>query len=461
MRKALTVMLAASALATPVAPLWANPGLPDLVAVRDAALEDRTAWDVTESLTTEVGVRPVGTPAMDRARDWGVAILKKHGFRNVRVENFTTPAWRRIGEDHAEIVGPYPHRLNILALGKSASTPEAGIEAPIALFRTYQELLDQPPGALDGKIAVVTQRMARTQDLSGYVSISMQRILGASEAKARGAVGFLTRSLSTANDAAPHTGGAKASGIPAGALSPADSDLLENMVARGVPVTLRLKMMSELIEAVPAYNISGDLPGTGKEIIVVGGHLDSWDVGTGAVDDAAGIGIMLAAAKLAVRGKAKPRRTLRVVLWGSEEQGGSSAAYAREHQENAAQIVVAGESDNGADRIFAMALPRGSANHPAMQAFVAAVAPLKVALHPTPAVSGGADISDLVKAGVPTVRFEQDLSRYMDIHHSVNDTIAMVDPDQLAQNVAVWATFMRAVAYGDIDFRQLAAAPKE
>ncbi|MGR4890701.1 M20/M25/M40 family metallo-hydrolase [Sphingopyxis sp. LARHCG72] len=454
LRNILGTTVAAVLLASPAA---ANPTASDLSAVRDAALKDRTAWDVTESLSTEVGPRPVGSPAMDRARDWGVAMLKKHGFQNIRVETFTTPAWRRIGDDHAEIVGPYPHRMKILALGKSASTPESGLEAPVAVFRTYQELLDQPVGALQGKIAVVTQKMTKTQDLSGYVGIFAQRIRGAYEAKARGAVGYLTRSISTADDSAPHTGGAQASGIPAGALSPADSDLLENMAARGTPVTIRLRMASEMVEAAPAYNISGDLPGSGSEVVVVGGHLDSWDVGTGAVDDAAGIGIMLAAAKLAAQGKGKPRRTLRVVMWGSEEQGGSSAAYAREHQADLARIVVAGESDTGADRIFAISLPKASAGHPAMQAFVSTIAPLKVFLRREAAEDGGADISDIVKAGVPTVSFDQDMSRYMDIHHSENDTIAMVDREQLAQNVAVWATFMRAVAFSDIDFRSLAA----
>lgn len=455
-----SAILAAAALTATVGHAYTGPQVANLQSVRDSALKDGLAWDVTESLTTEIGARPVGSPAMDRARDWGVATLKKHGFQNIRVETFTTPVWKRVGNDEATVTGPYPHLLKVLALGNSVSTPERGIEAPIILFRSYQELLDQAPGSLNGKIAVVTQRMTPTQDLSGYFANFIQRVNGAYEAEARGAIGYLTRSVSTASDSAPHTGGARTSGIPAAALSPAHGDLLEQIYARGKPVTIRLKLISTTVPVAAVYNISGEIPGTGDEVIVVGGHLDSWDVGTGAADDAAGIGIMIAASKLATAGKVRPKRTVRMVLWGSEEQGGSSTAYAAQHGASASKIVFAGESDAGADRIFAAALPKNSAHHPAMRAFASALAPLKVLVRRHAADQGGADISDLIKAGVPTVDFDQDMSRYMDIHHSENDTLAMVDRDQLAQNVAVWAMFIRAVAYSDIDFRALAATKR-
>ena len=178
------------------------------------ALADPTAWNVLESLTTDVGPRPVGSPAMTRARDWGMATLKALGFENVHVEPFTAAAWSR-GAESAEVVGPSPQKLHILGLGRAAPTPAGGITAEIALFRSYQELLDQPAGALKGKIAVVTQAMRKTQDGSGYGAINAQRTQGPVEAAKRGAVAYLLRSLSTIDNREPHAGGAAAGGIPA------------------------------------------------------------------------------------------------------------------------------------------------------------------------------------------------------------------------------------------------------
>lgn len=448
-------LLAAALVALPMASRAQD--LAALAQVRDRALADHTAWDLTESLTTEIGPRPVGTPAMDRSRDWAVAKLKALGFTNVKVETFPTPAWTRVGQDTAEVVSPYPQPLQILAFGRSPSTPPEGLTAEIALFRTADELLAQPVGALKGKIAVVTQKMVRTQDMSGYGALIGQRSLGP-EAERRGAVAYLARSVTTADSRLPHTGTGRAGGIPSGALSSSDADLLERMAARGRPVVVRIRMRSTTNPAATAYNVSGELPGSTDELVIVGGHLDSWDPGTGAVDDAAGVGITLAAAKLAAAGPGKPRRTLRVVLWGSEEQFGSSAAYVAAHKDELGRMVVVGESDAGADRIYAAALPKEAWAHPAMRAFAEAVTPLGVIARPDPAAEAGPDVSGLAAAGAPFVDFSQDLTRYFDLHHSADDTLDKVDPRQLAQNVAVWAAFLHAVAYSDIDFRKAGVA---
>lgn len=447
-------LLGASA-GLPWGALHAQPLETRLAEVRDRALADDLAWRLVESLTTEVGARPVGSPAMDRARDWGVARLEALGFENIRVETYSMPAWRRGERAEARVVAPYGHRLEILTVGNSGSTPDEGLAAPVALFRTFQEMLDQPKGSLAGKIAVVTQKMARTQDISGYIAASPQRGSGAAEAEARGAVGYLVRSLSTADDSLPHTGHAAPSGIPAAALSPAAADLLERIAACGQPVVVRLKVPPSISETTQAYNISGDIPGETDDIVIMGGHLDSWDVGTGALDNASGVGISMAAAKIATA-HGKPRRTLRVVLWGAEEQGGSGPAYAKAHAATASRIVVGGEADTGADLAYAVALPKGGYDHPAMRAFRLAVTPLGVVVRTTPATSAGADLSDLVRAGVPPVHVAQDLAGYLEVHHSENDTLDRVDPAKLAQNVAVWAAFLHAVAYTDIDFRALA-----
>jgi hypothetical protein len=428
------------------------------IAVRDKALTDTLAWDITESLTSEVGARMTGSPAMERARDWAVAKFKELGFENVKVEAFTTPTWSR-GAESAEVVGPWPQKLAILGLGGSSPTPAGGLTAPIVVFKTYQAMLDQPPGSLTGKIAVVTQSMGRTQDGSSYGAVGVQRRMGAFEAAKRGAVGYLIRSLSTDDTRLPHTGGGAAGGIPAAALSPPDAELLERLAARGKPVTVKLDMASSANPASPAWNISGEIRGKDKpdEVIVLGGHLDSWDPGTGAIDDAAGIGITTAAAKLVAQA-GKPKRTIRVVMWGSEEQGGSSGAYLAAHKDAVGQMVVAGESDGGAGRIWSVSTPPAAAGHPAMTAFRAALPKMNVTVSRAPPSSGGADISGLISAGVPFVDFNQDMSRYFDLHHAADDTLDKIDPKELAQNTAVWAAFLYTVANSDVDFRPKPAA---
>jgi len=426
------------------------------IALRDKALADSTAWDVTESLSTEVGARPQGSPGMDRARDWGVAKLKALGFENVHVETFETESWLR-GPESAEVVAPYPQKLQILGLGRSSPTPPGGLEAEIVLFKTLDEMLAQPPGALAGKIAVVTEKMRRTQDIQGYGNAVRARGAGVEAAK-RGAVAYLVRSISTDDTRLPHGGGGAMSGIPMAALSTPDAELLERMVARGAPVRIKLAMSSTYRAKAPAYNVVGEIRGREKpdEVIVIGGHLDSWDAGTGAVDDAAGIGITTAAAKLISDLPQRPRRTIRVVMWGAEEQGGSGAAYAEAHKHEVGKIVVAGESDLGAGEIFNAKLPAGSLDHPAMKAFVAAARPLKVMISRELAEDGGADVEGLKRLGTPVVELQQDASRYFDLHHSADDTLDKVDPKELAQNVAVWTAFVYAVADSDIDFRKTA-----
>ena len=428
-------------------------------ALRDKALADTTGWDVVESLNTEVGARPVGSPAAQRARDWGVAKLKALGFENVHVEAFTTPAWSR-GAEFAEVVGPFPQTLHILGLGRSSPTPAGGLTAPIAVFHTYREFLAQPAGSLAGKIAVVTEKMIRTQDGSGYGAINAMRTQGPVEAAKRGAVGYLIRSLSTDDTRLPHAGSANPGGIPAAALSTPDAELLDHMSARGQPVTVRLAMASTYRTDAAAWNVVGEIRGreAPDEVLVVGGHLDSWDPGTGAIDDGAGVAIATAAAKLA--GGLHPRRTLRVVMWGSEEQGGSGEAYGAAHKAEVGKMVVVGESDLGAGRIWNLSLPKGSAGTPAMKAFLTAIGPLKVIVNATAPRFGGSDVEGLIAAGAPFVDFNQDASRYFDLHHAADDTLDKIDPAELAQNVAVWAAFLYTVADSDIDFRKAGAEAK-
>jgi hypothetical protein len=429
-------------------------------ALRDKALSDPTAWNILESITTEIGPRPVGTPANARARDWAVNKLKALGFSNVHVEPFAKPSWQR-GAESAEVVSPYPQRLAIIGLGNTVPTPPQGIEAPIVVLKSYAELLAVAPGVFTGKIVVVNQPMLRAKDGRGYgAEVAIRN--GDGEAAKRGAVAYLIRSVSTGSGRAPHTGaiwGKDTGKIPAAALGVPDADLLENMAARG-PVRVRLALANSVDANSQAWNVSGEIRGSTKpdEIIVIGGHFDSWDPGMGAIDDGAGLAIATAAANLIGKLPRHPRRTIRVVLWGSEESGGSSEAYLEAHKGELGKIVLAGESDSGSDRALAVRLPKGVARAKALAALPALLKPLKVYVLPQPALHGGSDVSGLEDAGVPVLDVEQDSSRYFDYHHSADDTLAVVDRKQLNQNVAVLAGLVYLLADSNLDFRKGRAA---
>jgi hypothetical protein len=428
------------------------------------ALDDPSAFNFVESLTTEIGQRLAGTDAHKRAVAWAEARLKAAGFDNVHSEPFTLPAWIR-GAESAEIVGTVPQHLAVAALGGSVATDADGVEAEVSLFRTYDDLLAAVPGSLNGKIAVVTQRMVRAQDGSGYGAANPIRRRGPSEAAKRGAVAYLLRSLGTENHRFPHTGALNyedgAPRIPAAALAIPDADQLERLAALG-PVRIRLLLTPTVRESAPSWNVVGEIKGAehSDEIVLIGGHLDSWDLGTGAIDDGAGTAIVFGAARLIAGLPQRPSRTIRVVLFGAEEMNFSGAAYAQAHEGETSKIVVAGEADFGARNVYSMQLPAGAAVSDFGQTLDRIIAPLGANLDRRPALGGGDDIRELQKAGVPVVSLRQDGLDYFDTHHTADDTLDKIDPKQLNQAVAVWSAFAYLAAASDVDFRGLAPAAK-
>jgi Zn-dependent M28 family amino/carboxypeptidase len=431
-------------------------------ALRDKALTDKTAWTVLESLTTDIGPRNVGSPGAVRAKDWGLATFKALGFANVRAEQFAKPSWIR-GEESAMITAPYAMKLSLLGLGNSVPTPAGGIEAEIVVFTTLGDLAAAPQSAVKGKIVVINQPMTRTQDGSGYGAGTAVRYVGPALAGQKGAVAYLTRSVSTSQSRQAHTGAMRyADGspqVPSAALGVPDADLLQRLAARGKPVKIKLVLNSHVDDKAVAWNVVGEIPGSAKpeELIVIGGHLDAWDPGEGAIDDGAGVAITTAAAKLIGDLPKHPRRTIRVVMFGSEETGGSSDAYVATHKDELARTVLIGESDTGGDKIFEVRLPEGSVDHPAMKAAVNTLAPLKIFLTRGAVGHAGSDVEGLQEAGVPAFTLNQDASRYFDLHHSADDTLDKVEPAQLNQNVAAWASLLYLAADSDIDFRKPAA----
>ena len=458
-RLLLSTLLAAPALAqTPAITQPAAPApparpvtlSPEVARLRDAALEDDLAYNITEGLTTEVGQRLAGTEAEARGRAWAVAKLKALGFKNVRVEPFALPVWVR-GIETAEIAAPFPQKLALTALGNSAATPAAGITAPVVIFREYNDLLAAPDGSLRGKIAYIGHDMAPSQDGSSYGAYGPARRVGPALAARKGAVAVVIRSIGTDDQRLPHTGGtnfpADVKPIPAAALANPDADQLERIAARGKPVTMRLVLTPRSLGQGQSGNVVAEVPGTDPDagIVLIGGHLDSWDLGTGAIDDASGVAITTAAAKRIMDSGRRPRRTIRVVWFGAEEVGVfGGRAYAVAHATE--RHAVAAESDFGADRIW-----RFETNLPANASAVtdrlgAALAPLGIP-RGTAVAGDGADVGPMFKLGVGAIDLNQSGTRYFDIHHTPDDTLDRVDPEQMRQNVAAWTAMLAVVAY--------------
>lgn len=421
------------------------------------ALDDDLAYELVESLTTEVGPRQGGTEAEARGRAWSLAKLKSLGFKNVRIETYDMPAWTRVSES-AAIVSPYPQRLIVTALGNSPSTPEGGVTGAVVQFGSFAELKAAPLKGYEGKILFVDEPMTRTQDGSGYGVAVAKRSGAAVEAARRGAAAALIRSVGTDAGRDAHTGNMRlAPGeplAPAAALSNADADILANAVGRAKgPVTVSLMIKAALSKKAQSGNVIAEIPGRTKEVVVIGGHLDSWDLGTGALDDASGLAITTAAAKLIDALPGKPRRTIRVVYWGAEEVGLWGAnAYAEAYKGALRDHFVAAESDFGADRIWKMDTRFGPQAETVTKQILDVLRPLGVGPGANTA-GGGADVGPLREAGVPVVDLDQDGSRYFDYHHTANDTLDKVDPAALKQNVAVWAATIYLLSESPVSLR--------
>ena len=446
--KSFICIASAIALAVPAA---AQTVPPQVAQLRDAALNDGYAWDITEALTTEVGPRLAGTEAEARARTWAVAKLRSLGFSNVRVETFDMPVWVR-GEEKAWITAPFPQPLVVTALGNSGATPATGIEADLVGFDTIEDLIAAPDEAVRGRIVFVSHAMPRTQDGSGYGSFGRPRREGPSVASRKGAAAIVIRSIGTDYNRNPHTGVMSfeegVSPIPAGALSLPDAEQVQRILKRGQPVRMRLVMTPRQTGTHQSGNVIAEVPGRDPSAppVLVSCHLDSWDTGTGALDDAAGCGIVTAAAKR-VMDAGRPLRPIRIVWFGAEEVGlFGGLDYRAKHGKTPHHAIA--ESDFGAGRIWKVDSRLGDARRDEAVAVQRALAPLGI----VPGAldeANGSDIGPMIQDGLPAVGLNQDGSDYFDFHHTPNDTLDKVDREALRQNVAAW-TAMVAVLAGPI-----------
>ena len=432
--------------------------------LRAEALAGSNAMAIVTSLTTEVGPRLAGSGAEARARAWALNTLVEKGFANVRIETFKMEAWERHDEG-AEIVAPYPQPLAVTALGGSVATDENGLSAEVALFETLEDLKLVPEGSLSGRIAYVGHAMQRTQDGSSYGYFNEARTAGPSIAASKGAVGYLIRSVGTDSHRFPHTGALRytegAPRIPALALSNPDADQLERIDAAGKTLSVRINVDSSRISAAESGNVLAEVVGREmpEEIVVIGAHLDSWDLGTGAIDDGAGVGITMAALELIKNAGLAPRRTVRLVLWGAEEVGllGASA-YRERHEAELTQHIMGSESDFGGGRVWKVtADSQTEAGDQLFSQITRLLEPLGIAPGSNRLPGGGPDLYPLIAAGVPTLRLHQDGRDYFDLHHTADDTVDKLDAASLDQNVAAFAVFAWLVADSDVIFRAPAA----
>ena len=445
----------AAILLAAAAPLSAQviPSAETIATLRDDALaNDQYAYDITEGLTTEVGQRLAATDAESRARDWAVAKLKALGFANVRVEPFDMPVWTR-GQESAEILSPFPQKMTVAALGYSGSSGPQGVTGQIVYFDSVDALKAAPDSAVAGKIVFIDHHMMPAQDGSGYGQFGAPRRQGPTIASKKGALAIVVRSIGTDHHRNPHTGvqyfvdGAKP--IPAGALSVPDAEQLVRILKRGKPVTMRLVLVSDKHDGGHSGNVVAEVPGRDPTapMLLVGGHLDSWDLATGAIDDASGIAIVTAATKH-IMDHGRPLRTIRIVWFGAEEPGGfGGAAYQKAHPDQ--KYAIAGESDFGADRVWRFGT-KYSVSDPAIYgAMTTALAPLGITKYDK-AEADGTDVGPAIEAGAPWISLSQDGTRYFDYHHTPDDTLDKIDPEQMRQNVAAW-TAVLAIMSGGIE----------
>ncbi len=412
------------------------------------ALSDNLAYERLADLTETVGPRLSGSAGAEAAVRWGLARFKEDGLA-AHLEKVMVPHWVR-GEERGEILASdrmAGHPLSLTALGGSVGTPAGGITAEVIEARTLPEIAALGEKAR-GKLIFLNHTMTTSKGYGEFVDL---RVFGPAAAAKAGAAGVLLRSLATASLRTPHTGvtiyepGAPTS--PGVAVSVEDAELLHRLLARG-PVRVRLALGCRTLPDVESANVVGEVRGREKpgEVVLLAAHLDSWDLATGAIDDGAGVAIVMEAGRLIARLPQAPRRTVRVVLYMNEENGSRGGkGYVEAHQGELNGHVAAMEADSGAGRPLALSVRAGEGGARAMKEWLAPLETLGIG-EAAEGGDGGSDIGPLGAARVPFISVQQDATHYFDYHHSAADTFDKVEPQALASNAAVFAWVAYALA---------------
>jgi carboxypeptidase Q len=410
-----------------------------------AATGDSAAYTRLGNLVDGFGHRLSGSASLEAAIDWVLAQMKRDGLENVRGERVMVPHWVR-GEESVELLKPRHARLSMLGLGGSIATPRRGITAPVLVVTGFDDLHERAAEAR-GKIVLFDVPFTTYRETVKY------RVEGAVAAAQAGAVASLIRSVAAYSIRSPHTGvmhyDSTVTPIPAAALSVEDAMMLRRFQDRGQPVVVTLRMAARTLPDAPSRNAVAEVVGRERpdEVVVLGGHIDSWDVGQGAMDDGGGAVAAWEAVRLMKQLGLRPRRTVRVVLWTNEENGGKgSLAYRDAHADQLSKHVLAIESDNG---VFA---PKGFRFSGLDEAYAKAqeiaelLKPIGADKVSREKDSPEADIAPLVERGVPGMGLDVDGSRYFWFHHSEGDMLDKLDPAELGRCVAALAVMAYVAA---------------
>jgi hypothetical protein len=429
----------------------------DLTALRDAALSDDYAYRQVAHLTENIGPRPSGSPQAQAAVDYVADEMRKLGLE-VRLEEVRVPHWVR-GTETAELV-EYPgqapgttQKVVVTALGGSTPTSAQGLMAEVLVVSNFDELKALGRERVAGKIVLFNvpfdqRKAADGFALEAYEEAVVYRGRGAKAAAELGAAASLIRSVGGADYRLPHTGWGAPGGIPAGAVPGEDASLIAHLAIQG-KVRLHLTLTAQDMPDVVSYNVVADLKGSEhpEQVVIVSGHLDSWDLGTGAIDDAAGVAVAMETAELIRQLQLHPRRTLRVIAWMDEENGGRGhEAYAKAHEREFGNHVAAIESDLGAAHPLGFQAKISAGARPFLEPVQGILRSFGANLIKITDRSPGADIAPLAKAGVPTLGVMQDGRTYFNYHHSPSDTLDKIVPQELRENAAAMAVMGYALA---------------
>jgi carboxypeptidase Q len=447
MRRSATLLLTASLalaadLAAQAAPLAQRyrPAAERLIA---AALADSAAWNRIAELTERFGPRFSGTENLERAIDWVMQEMRRDGLQNVRGEPVMVPRWVR-GAESAELIEPRRQNLPMLGLGGSIGTPPGGLSAEVLVVTSWDDLKAQGAKAR-GKIVLFNV------PFTNYGATVQYRSNGAVEAARAGAIASLIRSVGPYSMRTPHTGGMRYDStvrrIPHAAITSEDADMLARMQARGERVVVRLAMAAQTLPDVPSRNVIGEITGSERpdQVVVMGGHIDSWDVGRGAMDDAGGVVVAWEAVRLMHKLGMRPRRTIRVVGWTNEENGlRGGNAYRDTHRANLDGHVAAIESDGGVFKPQGFGFTGSDAGF----ALVRQIGTLleRIGSGNITRGGGGADIGPIMQLGVPGLGLSVDGTRYFWYHHTEADTVDKLDPHDVALCVATMAVMAYVLA---------------
>jgi len=442
------------------------PSIDDVVAsIRADAARSSGAFEIVKSLTEEVGPRLAGSAGDARAVAWAERTLAARGLSGVHSEPVTVPHWERGAESAELVVSGKPETLDVTALGGSEGTKAGGLDAEVVGAASLDDAEHLDPAAVRGKIVFIDTATERTRDGGGYGRAVKARVFASQKMAPLGAAAVIIRAIGT-DTTTPHTGVMANGPIPAAALSGDSAAKVKAAIAAGKHPHIRLHLGARRLPDAQSANVIGEVRGRERpdEIVLLGAHLDSWDLGAGALDDGAGCAIVVEAARLVATRARAPRRTVRVVLYAAEENGvegrNGGRTYTAAHETELARHVAAMEADAGDGRVFAA---RGSGAETAVARFddvFRALAPLDVS-HEAGRAHPGSDITSLLERGVPVIELAQDMTRYFDVHHTRNDRLDRIDAAALAQASTAFAITAYVAAEMDGDFGRAPEAPRK